>query len=135
MSSNRIGISVAVPLVYSPTDGPYQLNKTVGQAIKQNFKTLILTAPGERIMDPEFGVGLHRYLFEPMSGSVMDQLVQKIREQKDIYIPALNIEEIQFQTSDENSTLAFNEVQVVITYNLAPFAGSDQLVITSTMTI
>ena len=65
----------------------------------------------------------------------MDQLVQKIREQKDIYIPAINIEEIQFQTSDENSTLAFNEVQVVITYNLAPFAGSDQLVITSTMTI
>lgn len=134
MSNNRIGVSVAVPLSYSPIDGPYRLNKTIGQAIKQNFKTLILTAPGERIMDPEFGVGLHRFLFEPMSGTVMDNLVQKIREQKNIYIPAINIEAIQFQTSDENATLAFNEIQMSITYNVAPFAGSDQLVITSTMT-
>ena len=85
-------------------------------------------------MDPEFGVGLHRFLFEPMSGTVMDNLVQKIREQKNIYIPAINIEAIQFQTSDENATLAFNEIQMSITYNVAPFAGSDQLVITSTMT-
>jgi phage baseplate assembly protein W len=135
MSSNRLGISVAVPLIYGPVDGPYNLNKTVGQAIKQNFKTLILTAPGERIMDPQFGVGLHQFLFEPMSGPVMDDLVQKIREQKDIYIPALNIETVEFKTSDENSTLAFNQVQVVITYNIAPYAGSDQLTITSTMTI
>lgn len=135
MSNKGLGISVSVPLRYSPVDGPYELNKTVGQAIRQNFKTLILTAPGERLMDPMFGVGLRQYLFEPLTGPVMDNLVQEIREQKSIYLPAVNIEEIQFVTSDENSVLAYNEVQLVINYNLSPYVGSDQLVITSAVTI
>ena len=54
------GISPQLPLVYSHTDGPYQLNKTLKDVVRQNLKMLILTAPGERIMVPEFGVGLHR---------------------------------------------------------------------------
>ena len=135
MSNKGSGIAVALPLTYSPADGPYYLNKTMGQVIKQNLKNLILTAPGERLMDPNFGVGLHTYLFEQMSGDVMDQLVQAIREQKDLYIPVVNIESIDFITSDEDRTLGYNEVQVILSYNIAPFAGSDRLVISSTMTI
>ena len=29
--------------------------------IKQNLKMLILTNPGERVMDPEFGVGIKQF--------------------------------------------------------------------------
>ena len=32
------GISVAFPLVYGRQDGPFQLNKTIEEAVKQNFK-------------------------------------------------------------------------------------------------
>ena len=31
------GISVKLPLSYSQEDGPYKLNKTLGDVIKQNF--------------------------------------------------------------------------------------------------
>ena len=35
----------------------------ISENIKQNFKNLILTVPGERVMLPDFGVGLKQYLF------------------------------------------------------------------------
>jgi len=127
------GISPQLPLSYSETDGPYRLNKTLTQTIRQNFKNLILTSPGERIMEPNFGVGLYNFLFEPLSGETMDRLVEKITEQKDVYMPSVNIEVIDFITSDENSNLAYNQVQVVIQYNILPYNAKDELRITSTM--
>lgn len=127
------GISPQLPLSYSETDGPYRLNKTLTETIRQNFKNLILTSPGERIMEPNFGVGLYNFLFEPLSGETMDKLVEKITEQKDVYMPSVNIEVIDFITSDENSNLAYNQVQVVIQYNILPYNAKDELRITSTM--
>ena len=42
----------------------YEMLVTIKQTTKQNLKCLLLTAPKERMMDPEFGVGLKKYLFE-----------------------------------------------------------------------
>ena len=39
-----------------------------------------------------------------------------------------------FVTSDEDSTLNINEVRISIKYDILPYNGSDQLIITSTMT-
>ena len=36
----------------------YEMLVTIRQTTKQNLKCLLLTAPRERMMDPEFGVGL-----------------------------------------------------------------------------
>ena len=57
--SKRQGISPKIPLVYDKIDGPYRLNKDILSMIRQNFKNLVMTNPGERIMEPDFGVGLH----------------------------------------------------------------------------
>ena len=128
------GISPRVPLVYSQTDGPYQLNKTLKQTIQQNLKMLILTSPGERIMIPEFGVGLFNFLFENISTNTFSSVAQRIKEQVSFYIPSINLEEINFYTSDDDTSLQFNEVRVAIKYNILPFNERDQLIITSTMT-
>ena len=56
-------ISPKLPLVMS-NEGGYAFTKTISEAVEQNLKNLVLTVPGERIMDPYFGVGLHTYLFQ-----------------------------------------------------------------------
>ena len=38
--------------------------------IKQKLRMLILTNPGEKIMEPEFGVGVRKYLFESTRGAI-----------------------------------------------------------------
>lgn len=132
--SKRQGISPKIPLVYDAVDGPYRLNKDILSTVKQNFKNLILTGPGERIMEPEFGVGLHNFLFDSLTGDTMSQVVSKIKEQVGIFIPSVNIVTIDFITSDEDNSLGPNAIQIVITYNILPINAQDQLQITTTMT-
>lgn len=38
--------------------------------VKQKMRMVILTNPGEKLMNPEFGVGAYRYLFENESKNV-----------------------------------------------------------------
>jgi hypothetical protein len=60
--------SVALPLTVDAIDGFTNI-KDFGKLIRQNMKMLILTNPGERIMLPNFGLGLKKILFETKSGS------------------------------------------------------------------
>ena len=118
------GISPKLPLKESTQDGPYGLTKTINEAVKQNFKNLLLTSPGERIMIPEFGVGLRQYFFEQINSLTFERLTADIHDQTKMYMPFLVLGEIAFETSDTNSNLGFNEVGVSITYSipgLTPF--------------
>jgi phage baseplate assembly protein W len=132
--SNLQGISPKVPLVYDSTDGPYQLNKTLKETFNQNLKMLILTMPGERIMAPDFGVGLQGFLFESITEDTFSRISTKIQQQVDRYIPAISLTELSFITSDEDQSLKLNEVRVRIKYDILPYNGSNELTITSTMT-
>jgi len=132
--SNLQGISPKVPLVYDNTDGPYQLNKTLKETFNQNLKMLILTMPGERIMAPDFGVGLQGFLFESITEDTFSRISTKIQQQVDRYIPAISLTELSFITSDEDQSLKLNEVRVRIKYDILPYNGSNELTITSTMT-
>ena len=49
------------PLLSSPTDPLTDITDPKEQ-VKQNFRILLLTAPGERLTDSNFGVGLKNYL-------------------------------------------------------------------------
>ena len=87
------GLSVKIPLTPDAVDGFYKLNKTLGEVAKQNVKMVVLTCPGERIMDPEFGVGVRNYLFSSNT-ETYESLSQKIREQVRRYVPFVEIREV-----------------------------------------
>jgi|TARA_Y100000114_G_C11753670_1_gene325745 phage baseplate assembly protein W len=60
-----------------------------------NLKNILLTIPGERIMEAEFGVGVGAFLFEQNSYVNKDELESKIRQQVSTYTPYINILDIQ----------------------------------------
>ena len=95
---------------------------------------LVLTSPGERIMLPDFGVGLHNFLFEAIDSTTFSKIVEKMREQIDLYIPSINLTGVDFITSDEDPSLGFNEVRIEISYNVLPLNAQDHLIINSTTT-
>ena len=64
------GIGAKLPLERDSEFGFYNLNTEFADEIKQNFKNLLLTCPGERVMIPQFGVGLRNFLFEPKVSAV-----------------------------------------------------------------
>tara|TARA_R110001583_G_scaffold122784_3_gene274065 strand:+ start:583 stop:990 length:408 start_codon:yes stop_codon:yes gene_type:complete len=85
------GLSVALPLRIDARDGAYGLNKNMLQVAEQNLKMVILTSPGERIMFPEFGVGVRSYLFEQNSSGVTEAISQRIRQQVAKYLPYIKL--------------------------------------------
>ena len=84
------GLSVALPLTISEVFGAYNLNTNFFELAKQNLKMLILTVPGEKIMDPLFGVGLKRYLFEMNDQGTYDRITERIMQQTKIYLPYIS---------------------------------------------
>ena len=91
------GLTPALPLTLSPTDGPYRLIKTMTGLARQNLKTLILTCPGERMMDPDFGVGMRNYLFQQNTQHTYDQIADRIVSQVKIYMNYISIDDIIFK--------------------------------------
>ncbi len=121
------GISVKLPLHINDEDGHYALNKTFMEVTKQNFKNLVLTIPGERIMDPSFGVGIAQFLFEQDAPEVRNQIHSRINQQVETYMPHVIIEEVEFSSQITNMELAANSLSVVIKYRVTPLNESDIL--------
>ena len=67
---------------------------------KANLKNLLLTAKGERVMQPEFGTGLQSLLFEPMDDTFEDRLQDVITQTVSYWLPYINIEEIDVEMTD-----------------------------------
>jgi len=123
------GISPKFPLTYSGVDGFYTLNKSFSEAIQQNLKNLVLTSPGERIMDIQFGVGLYNYLFELDGFEVREELAERINEQVARYLPYVQIDGLRFYSDEEDS---YNEIQsnflgLIINYSIPSLGVSEEL--------
>ena len=68
--------------------------------IKQSLEILLGTSLGERIMLPEYGCDLHKYLFESISTSKIHFLQELIRTAILNYEPRIDLEEINIDHSD-----------------------------------
>tara|TARA_R100001460_G_scaffold37488_1_gene71826 strand:+ start:265 stop:666 length:402 start_codon:yes stop_codon:yes gene_type:complete len=126
----KTGISPALPLAYTKEDGPYGLNKNVRDAIQQNFKNLLLTTKGERVMIPEFGVGLRSFLFRNFTTSLLEEIRAEINKQVDTYLPFIEITELDFLTSDDQpDDISLNQINLRIRYEILPINEADTLTI------
>jgi hypothetical protein len=89
------GLAVALPLYIDPVDGAYGLHKDLIDVTKQNLKMIIFTSPGERVMDPNFGVGIRRYLFAQNTPGTLEVIKNRIRNQVATYLPYIVIRDLQ----------------------------------------
>lgn len=101
------GISVALPLLVDETDGPYRLNKTLEDLARQNLKMLLLTIPGERIMLPDYGAGLSRYIFENKTTSLNDNIIGTVTSQIQKHLSYISLVKIELsEPADRPNTIS-----------------------------
>ena len=126
------GIGPLLPLSIDSRHGTYSLITDYHTEIKQNFKNLVLTNPGERIMNSDFGVGLRRYLFENRP-DVTYQIESRLYDQVGKYMPYIVIESVLFDTTDELGVdlIDRNMLSVQITFSVPTMNFESTLVIDS----
>ena len=107
-------LGLITPIAYDSSDG-FAMSKTLSQVVKQNLKMLLLTIPGERVMDPDFGVGMQQFLFKyNFSQNPGSEIRERIMSQVQRYMPAVIVEDIQFYSQDpDNNTMSFRIIYYV----------------------
>ena len=120
------GLAPKLPLTYSSSDG-FALIKSLKELSKQNFKMLILTMPGERVMDPNYGVGITQFLFNNFHDGTFMEIDNKIRQQAAAYMPFIQIIDIAFDPLGRD----LNRLGVSIKYSIPTIAVTDLLEFTT----
>lgn len=116
------GIAPKLPIRFSKQGTPLN-TLTIKENTQQNLKNLILTSPGERIMDSNFGVGLRRYLFENNTPVLRQKLENRIIEQVERYMPFVNITELNILYSDNNQSV----MDIKLRYGIRGIASEEIL--------
>jgi len=81
--------------------GLYNMSTTTEEQAVSNYINLLLTDPGERYMQPSYGVGLRKYIFEPNSKLGRSTLRNRIESQVAQWTPYIVNENLEIIQSPE----------------------------------
>ena len=121
------GYAPRLPLRVDPVDGPYGLLRSQLAVARQNFKMLLLTIPGERMMDPGYGVGLKQYLFESNTPTTHAVINDRIVEQVKRYMNYIQLNRIDFSTPQNSPDLFPYTLSVSINFTIPGLQTSTTL--------
>ena len=92
MPSEFLGVGWKFPV---ETDENGQIAQAEYEAcIRQAVWTILSTAPGERVMRPDFGCGIHDLVFAVNSPETAGQVVSRIREALLEWEPRIDVEDV-----------------------------------------
>lgn len=99
MGRNVRFLGFQYPLIKTPK-GIFAQKSEVDQ-IKADLLQLLLTNPNERVMMPDFGVPLRRYIFEQLDTSLLMELRQIIIDAIQQWEPRIEIKDISVLEGNE----------------------------------
>ena len=105
-------IGLSFPL-RADNNNDFALTKTSLQQSQHNLKNLLLTYPGERVHQPNFGSKLRQLCFEQLDDILPTRIEEEVRRAVSNWLPYINIIEVQTLTSDSDT----NSIYVTVKYS------------------
>ena len=102
--NKNVTIGVAFPL---DDVNMFQGTETVKEQIKSNLINLLLTYPGERVHQPEFGSRLRAFCFEQLDDSLPTRIEEEIKRTVGNWLPYINIIEVETLTEEGDKNKIF----------------------------
>ena len=93
-------------------------------AIKNNLINYLLTNPGERPLNPEFGAGLRNFIFNAINTDNFKFLKEDIQTKIANNFSNVNVNEVTISRTDTS-----NEILVNITYSIPNTGINDELIL------
>jgi phage baseplate assembly protein W len=120
--SEIIGSGLAFPLAVDRR-GSIALARDE-QDIDQAIELILGTAPGERPMRPEFGCGVHDFVFDSIDANTIGNMEEAIREALARWEPRIDVRSVRFDASEAVNGL----LTIDITYEVRATNTSRNLV-------
>ena len=93
--------------------GMFAGTPTTLAAVRNNVKNLLLTELGERVMQPNLGIKLKRFLFEPYTDDIPKQVEASITDTFSYWLPFVTIVQLDVKM---NPSLAGNDYHTLNVY-------------------
>ena len=87
--------------VGSKAGASYFFTESREALIKDNLMQLLQTQPGERILLPDFGCNLRRFLFRPLNITTKQNIERQVRTSISKYLTSVVIEDLKVEEVDE----------------------------------
>jgi uncharacterized protein len=75
------------------------------QRIEESILIILSTAPGERLMLPDFGCGIHDLVFAPNDSGTVSRVVDLVRRSLTTYEPRIDVLDISAEVSEAQRNL------------------------------
>ena len=118
IADRDVNTSIGIDLPFRKSDGPegwFASTKTTIEAVKNNIKLLLQTQRGERLMQPNLGINLRKYLFEQLTSDTKSAIENEISDTFSFWLPFVNINDLQVNISEGDTN---NTINIFISFNI-----------------
>lgn len=78
------------------------------EAVKNSVSTAFLTAPGDKILNPTYGIDIRQYLFEPIDDFTLDIIRDDIETNLPLSEPRITLEDVEVTGDEDTNTIYIN---------------------------
>jgi phage baseplate assembly protein W len=119
MAKEFLGVGWKFPIQLN-TNGEFKLSK-YEEDIKEAILIILKTAPGERVMQPEFGCGIYKYIFSTINITNLMLMEEEVKKALMFYEPRIEVEKVHAIPNSDN-----NETQVLISIDYTIISTNDR---------
>lgn len=108
MSEEFVGAGWAFPMAIDATGGVALVRRE--RELEDSMRLILATAPGERPMRPEFGCGIHEYVFSPADATTAGQIAYEVRDSLERWEPRVDIVDVDVTTDEVDRACLYVEI-------------------------
>jgi uncharacterized protein len=105
-----VGAGWAFPMAIDATGGVALVRRE--RELEDSMRLILATAPGERPMRPEFGCGIHDYVFAPADATTAGRIAYEVRISLERWEPRVDVVAVDVTADPEDRSTLY----VGITY-------------------
>ena len=110
--SDFIGRGIAFPM---RVDQSGSIATSSGPSdIDSSIRMILTTAPGERLMRPEFGCKIWELLFEPINANTMGLMSEAVKEAIGRWEPRVTLEDVRLDPSGQHAGEVLIEIDYLV---------------------
>ncbi len=112
MGEEFIGKGLAFPMHTDASGGLALVSRA--REVEEAIRMVLGTARGERPMRPEFGCGIHDYVFAPADGTTIGRIRYEVRASIERWEPRVEVIDVQVSSDPGDQTILYIDVQYAI---------------------
>jgi hypothetical protein len=119
------GLEVMVPFQINPATGQVMTTNQYQDIIAQHVLSILMTAKGERVMIPGYGVGMQNFVFKPDTPLIEAEIQSTITNSFKTWEPAVQIQKVVLASSIQQPNL----LTVTVTYSTTPYQTTNTVTV------